>query len=125
MSTLITGGYGSFGDIAHIILDGFEPVSVGSTVSVTITLVDPADSPRLGLTGLKWAFFDQVTPNLFAAPTAKGTGESTDGSGVLVVDVTGSALSSGQTGWLIVTDSDGTTTQSPVHNAFSGPVSVD
>ena len=96
-------------------------VSVGPLV-VRITLVNTANSPRANLTGLKWAFFDQVTPDLFGGPVDKGTGEITDGSGVLVIPITGTSLTAGGTGWLTVTDSDGTANQSPPHRAFSGPV---
>jgi hypothetical protein len=55
---------------------------------------------------------------------AQGTTETTNGSGSLVLDITGSALAPGATGWLIVTDSDGTTSQDPPGKAFSGPVVV-
>lgn len=92
--------------------------------AVTLTLTTDGTTPAASLTGLKWAFFDQVTPNLFAAPVAQGAVESTDGSGVLVLDITGSALAPGAVGWLIVTNSDGTTSQSPAHKLFAGPVTV-
>ena len=90
--------------------------------SVTVTLTSDGTTPRANLSSLKWAFFDQSTPDLFTAPTAKGSIESTDASGVLLLNITGTALSAGDTGWLVVTDSDGTTTQTPAHKAFSGPV---
>lgn len=92
--------------------------------AVTLTLTTDGTTPAAALTGLKWAFFDQVTPDLFAAPVAQGAVESTDASGVLVLDITGSALAPGAVGWLIVTNSDGTTTQSPAHKLFAGPVTV-
>lgn len=93
------------------------------TKTATVTLVDAGDSPRASLTGLSWAWWDQITPDLFTTPTDQGTGESTDGSGVLSITVH-TALAASGVGWLVVTDSDGTTTQSPVHKAFSGPVAV-
>ncbi len=92
--------------------------------SVTLTLTTDGSTPAASLSSLKWAFFDEATPDGFTAPAAQGAVESTDGSGVLVLDITGSSLYEGDTGWLIVTDSDGTTTQSPTHKAFSGPVTV-
>jgi hypothetical protein len=95
-----------------------------TATTVTLTLTTDGSTPAASLTGLKWAFFDQVSPGSFVAPTAKGTVETTDGSGVLVLSITGTALTVGGTGWLIVTDSDGTTTQSPAAKAFSGPVVV-
>jgi hypothetical protein len=93
--------------------------------SVTITLVNESGTPQTGLSSLKWCWFDEVTPNLFNAPTDKGSAESTDGSGVLTIPLPNTNKSSGQVGWLIVTNSDGTTMQSPAHRAFSGPMAVD
>lgn len=93
--------------------------------TATVTLVDRFGSARAGLSGLKWAFWDYATPALIvsnaAAPSAGGSAETTDGSGVLVVDVAASALTNGQIGWLTVTDSDGTAAE---RNAFAGPVTV-
>lgn len=92
--------------------------------SITLTLTSNGTAPVPGLTGLHWAFFDEALPSAFTAPAAQGSVETTDGSGVLVLNITGSTLNAGDTGWLIVTDSDGTTTQSPAAKAFSGPVVV-
>jgi len=90
---------------------------------ISITLVDTSDSAQTSLTGLKYAFFDYATPDLIAAaPSVKGTTETTDGSGALSIDVTASGLTAGQDGWLIVTDSDGD--PATIHNVFSGPVEV-
>lgn len=97
--------------------------SAGAATSVTLTLTTDGSTAAASLTGLKWAFFDAM-PGSFAAPVAQGTTETTNGSGSLVLDITGSALAPGATGWLIVTDSDGTTTQDPAGKAFSGPVVV-
>lgn len=99
-------------------------LAVAAATAVTLTLTTDGTTPAASLTGLKWAFFDQVTPNLFAAPVAQGAVESTDGSGGLVLDITGSALAPGAVGWLVITNSDGTTTQSPAHKLFAGPVTV-
>lgn len=90
--------------------------------SVSVPLVSAANVPSASLTGLKWAYWDQATPDLFVAPIVKGVTESTDASGLLVLDITGSDLTAGSVGWVTVTNSDGTTTQSPAHKAFSGPV---
>ena len=95
-----------------------------TTLTVTLTLTTDGSTPAASLTGLKWAFFDQATPDLFTAPSAKGAIETTNGSGVIVIPVPGTTLTPGQVGWLTVTDSNGTTTQSPAHKAFSGPVTV-
>lgn len=90
--------------------------------TASINLVNASNAAQASLTGLKWAWFDEITPNLFNAPTDKGTGEVTDGSGVLTVVIGNSAKASGQVGWLIVTNSDGN--PATVHKAFSGPVTV-
>src|SRR5574337_619237 len=58
------------------------------------------------VTGLRWAFFDQPLPNNFVAPVAQGIGESTDGSGVLAIDVLGTALNIGDVGFLEVSNTD-------------------
>lgn len=90
---------------------------------VTITLVDEVGAEQINLTGLKWAFFDEVTPDLFAAPVDQGAIETTNGSGVLTIDLPHTTLGAGGVGWLIVTNSDGTVAL-PSHRAFSGPVTV-
>ncbi len=92
------------------------------TRTVSIQLVNASNAAQASLTGLKWAWFDQITPDLFTAPTDKGAAETTDSSGNLVIFLANSSKIAGQTGWLIVTNSDGTATQSPAHKAFSGPV---
>jgi len=98
---------------------------LGSSATATVTLVNESGTAQASLSSLKWAWFDSVTPDLFVAPTDKGSTEVTNGSGVLTVDIPNSTKTTGQVGWLIVTNSDGTTTQSPAHRAFSGPVAVD
>jgi len=120
----IASGGGVFGNTTPPIplnLETEMAVAVAAT-SATVALVNAANSPQASLSGLKWAFFDQATPDGFTAPSAKGASESTNGSGSLVIDITGTSLASGAVGWLIVTDSDGTT--ATVHKAFSGPVQV-
>lgn len=92
-----------------------------ATKTVTISLVNASNVSQSGLSGLKYAFFDEITPDKANHPVDWGTVETTDGSGVLVISVH-TNLSSGQTGWLIVTNSDGN--PATVHKAFSGPVVV-
>lgn len=99
-----------------------DPPLIPLATSVTLTMTTDGTIPASSLTGLKWAFFDQVNPGSFVAPVAQGTTESTDGSGVLVLNITGSALNAGDIGWLVISNSDGTTTQSPAASAFCGPV---
>ena len=90
--------------------------------NATITLQSQLGVLSANLTGLKWAFFDQSTPDLLAAPTSKGAVETTDASGVLVLNIAGTSLAPGAVGWLVVSDSDGTVGMT--HKAFSGPVVV-
>lgn len=77
--------------------------------TLTITLVDVAGTPLTGLTGLSWAWFDESDVSLASTPTATGTGATTDGSGVFSVDITGTTLTTGQTGMLALMDSTGYT----------------
>ena len=92
--------------------------------TIVISLSDRNNSPRTNLTTLKWAFWDYATPDLISAlPSAKGALESTDSGGVCTLDVTGTGLSAGQTGWLNITNSDGTYNNTS-HLVFAGPVRV-
>lgn len=68
------------------------------------------------VTGLRWAFFDQSAPNSLTAPAVTGTGESTDASGVLEIDVIGTTLNVGDTGYLVTDTAAGV--------GFCGPVVV-
>lgn len=95
----------------------------GAAKTVSVTLTTDGTTAAASLSGLKWAFWDSAAPQYQSAPLVQGTGGSTNASGVFVAKVA-TALSSGSTGWLVVTDSDGTTTQSPSHKEFSGPVTV-
>lgn len=97
-------------------------VSATTATAVSLTLTSDGTTPAASLTGLKWAFFDQANPQSFAAPTAKGSAGSTNSSGLLTLSITGTALTQGATGYLIVTD--GTGSASTAANVFSGPVVV-
>jgi hypothetical protein len=90
--------------------------------TVTLALFTPSDAPAANLSSLRWAWFDQVTPDLFTSPTDKGTLETTDAGGTLTIALPNSQLAAGATGWLIVTDSGGN--PALLHNAFSGPLVV-
>lgn len=98
--------------------------SSSGTRTVTLSLTTDGTNPSANLTGLRWAFFDQALPNLLATPTATGTNGSTNSSGVITVNVTGTTLTAGATGYLIVSDTTGSVTQSPSCKAFSAPVLV-
>jgi chitodextrinase len=104
-----------------------QSTSAGSSVTlkrIVVVLTTNGTAPASSLSNLKWAFFDENRPDLFGAPSCQGATEITDLSGVLEIDVTDSTLAIGQTGWLIITDSDGTVFQNPPAKAFSAPVQV-
>jgi len=91
---------------------------------VSFVLTSDGSTPAASLTGLKWAFFDSADLANVSAPSAAGSGATTDASGNFVINVPASTLDSGGVGWLVVSDSDGTLTQNPAHKAYSGPVTV-
>lgn len=100
---------------------GVVAIVPGTTVSLVLTT--DGSTPAASLGGLKWAFFDQPTPDALAVPSCQGSAASTDVSGNLSLAIT-TALPVGGIGWLTISNSDGTTTQSPAESAFSGPVVV-
>lgn len=73
---------------------------------VTGTFSNKYASTQASLSGLSWAWFDENIGAL-NAPTASGAVETTDDSGAFSIDVTGTALTAGQTGTLVVYDSTG------------------
>lgn len=106
---------------------GSVSASVGAALATTITiqvLEDDGVTPRAGLAGLKWSFFDQASIDLVHAPSAQGSGAGTDASGYLVLDVRGTSLQPGQFGLLMFGNGDGTPTQTPPASAFVGAVQV-
>jgi hypothetical protein len=94
-----------------------------TATSVTVTFENRSGDLQSNLAGMKWAFFDQPRPDLLSAPVAKGSAESTNSAGVLVLDITGTALLSGATGYLVFSNTDGTASQAG-QIAFAGPVVV-
>lgn len=114
-------GWACMANIAPKMADAILTAASTTTRTVTVTLTTDGSTPAASLTGLKWAFFDSPQPQSFGAPASQGTGETTNGSGVLTLSVD-TTLGSGGVGWLEVTDSDGTTAMD--HSGFSGPVEV-
>lgn len=100
-------------------LDGNGATLTARTVSLTLS--DRNGNPRANLSGLKWAWFDGVGPHLLGKPTSQGSGATTNASGALSLAVN-SALASGGTGWLVISDSAGNA--AAASNAFAGPVVV-
>lgn len=110
--------------LADVVRDVIHPVRGKRTArTVSLDMVNASGSPVTSVSGLRWAFFDGPSPDLFGVPADQGAVESIDASGVLIVSVR-TTLPPGGIGWLVVTDSDGTTTQTPAHKAFSGPAEV-
>ncbi len=112
--------------LTHLILfNFFHGATIGVTaLSLSVTLTDLNNDAIPNLTGLKWAFWDDPIVNTQVAPTVTGTGATTDSSGVFTVSLAGSALGVGDTGWVEITDSDGTVSQSPIGKVAAGPVVV-
>lgn len=74
--------------------------------TVTINLVSKAGSDQANLSAVAWAWFDEDV-GAMNAPTDKGAAETSDGAGQMVITLTGTALTSGQTGTLVLYDSTG------------------
>jgi hypothetical protein len=90
--------------------------------SITLDLVDRAGSAQSNLSGIAWAFYERTTPDVQQTPTQQGTGAVTDATGQLVITLTDTSLKAGDTGWLVLSDSDGTAGQTPAGKGFSAPV---
>lgn len=89
--------------------------------TVTLTFTSRTGVPQANLTGMKWAFWDQTNPYTLGMPSAHGISATTNSAGVAVINITGTGLAPGATGWLIFSNSDGTATQSNLVS-FAGPV---
>ena len=74
--------------------------------TVTVQLVNKIGANQVSLSAVSWAWFDQDVGTL-GAPTDKGSTETTDTGGEMVITLTGTALTTGQTGTLVLYDSTG------------------
>lgn len=99
-----------------------SPAPAPSGRSISVQLQNQAGAPAASLSGLRYAWFDQSHPDLFAAPVLQGAGGTTDSSGVFHLTLTGTALTAGQVGWLDITNSTGNV--AVYHVYFGGPVTV-
>ena len=86
---------------------GYAPTASASIRIVSCTLVDASGNALPGLVDLSYAWFDEPDPANLTSPVVQGVTESTDGSGVIEVPVTGTSLSPGETGLLILRSQDG------------------
>lgn len=89
----------------------------------TLTLTTNGSTPAASETGIVWAWYDAAPPNLAALPSATGSEATTNASGVFDVPITGTALTTGQTGTLLAIKSNGTA-GSALNKAFCAPVVV-
>lgn len=87
-------------------------------------IVDENGSPLTNLTDVRALFFDTPTPWISGNPSVRSSTASIDGTGQLLLDVGASSLTVGQTGFLILTTSDGDPAQSPPGRSFGYPVTV-
>ncbi len=83
------------------------PISSVNTSATTLTFTV---SGGTSLTSLKGAVFSQVTPDLWTSPIKQFANETTDGSGVCSIDITGLGRSIGDLVAVVLTNSDGTST---------------
>lgn len=86
---------------------GLPPVSSINTSATTLTFTV---NGGLSLTSLKGAVFSQATPDLWTAPIKQFANETTDGSGVCSIDITGLGVTIGALCAVVLTNSDGTST---------------
>ena len=117
--------YTSSPEIDEIAASAFNAINIAFYArTVSSNMVDSSGNSLNNLSGLKWAFFDQATPHLFTAPVNVGSSGTTDGTGKFTSALTNSSLSPGQTGWLSISNSDGTAAQTPSSKGFGAPVVV-
>lgn len=120
---LPAGTIARLAEIGSGVLEQVNGNAASTTRTITLTLTSDGTTPRASLTGLKCEFWNEPSPALHNTPSCIVLGASTNGSGVMTISVE-TTLGSGGTGYLLVTDTDGTTTQSPAPKAFAGPVTV-
>lgn len=82
--------------------------NISNPVSETVTqsLVNLSGVAQSTLSSVSWAWFDQDIAVL-NAPTDKGSTETTDSSGEIIISLSNTTLTTGQTGTLILYDSTG------------------
>ena len=89
--------------------------------TITLTLTDVNNVPLPTVLNLGCAVFAETKPNLYNAPIYKNTGYSTSSMGVLTFSFP-SSLAVGTEVGLEVSNTTGSSTQSPPALAFAGPV---
>lgn len=93
---------------------------------LVIPLVDATNAAQANKRNLRYAVFDQTTPDALLAPIAKGgnvgLGAVTGSNGNITIPLPNTTLSSGGTASVIISDTDGNVSTS--HKAFFGPAVV-
>jgi hypothetical protein len=88
---------------------------------IVLPLTTDGVTPVADMSGLQYAWFDQPLPQNFATPKLKGNNGAIVNS-VFNLDLTGSAVTAGNSGYLVLTNTTGDPAQSPAALVFSGPV---
>jgi hypothetical protein len=91
--------------------------------TATFRLVSRSGSAWANLSNLKWAWFDNL-PGSMSAPTDQGADGSTNSTGHIILTLPGSSLSDGGIGFPVVSNTDGTLSQSPPHRMHAAPRAV-
>lgn len=92
-------------DTGAAALEGAATASVTAAGALTTSAAVKGvrlTTAQASMTGLRWAWFDATDPSAWTAPAVQGSGESTDGSGVLTIDLTGTSLAVGGWGYLVI-----------------------
>lgn len=70
--------------------------------SLSITLADINDDLLLNITDIEWGWFDELGPSSFTTLRDSGLVETTDGSGVLDIDISATKVAFGDNGSLLI-----------------------
>lgn len=91
-----------------------------------ITLVDEAGAPLANLTGLQVYGWDSNVPSdVFSlTPVDYSATGTTNGSGLLRFDRPNTTLAAGNVSFVLVSQSNGSVSQSPAPRSFFGPVAI-
>ena len=83
---------------------GDPALNEGATAS--LYLYDKTGADQASLSSVSWSWFD-ANPSAGASATDAGTAQVTDSNGQMVLSISNSTLTSGQSGWLLLYDSTG------------------
>lgn len=90
---------------------------------VELPLTTDGTTAVADMVALSYAWFDQALPQNFTAPKLKGNNGEIAG-GKFNLTLTGSVLNAGDTGYLVLSNTNGDVAQNPAALVFSGPVKV-